>query len=100
MTDPTDDELQQIGNYKYHSARVVALSSGRVAMIGHHSNAHGLPVVDIFDNFHDLHVYLSFFQRVPWTIRYEVETKPQRQLSLEDLGMVKPLRRRSLNGTI
>lgn len=32
-------------------------------------------------------------------ISFHDEEKPQKQLSLEDLGMVKPLKRRSLNGS-
>ncbi len=93
----TDAEIE-ISNYKYHSARVVALSDGTLAVIGHHSNSHGLPLIDIATSFEHLHALLWDFQRKPWTMKHDHEpTKPQVQLSLEDLGMLKPLKRRSLH---
>lgn len=41
----TEEELEAAG-LKYHSPRVVALSSGRFAITGMFSNKHGLPVLD------------------------------------------------------
>lgn len=91
MTDAID-----IANYKYHSAQVVALASGEVAMLGHFTNSDGLPLVSTFATFEALHAALWDFQTHPWTHKHEPAKAPV--LSLESLGLAKPIRRRSLNG--
>lgn len=89
----TDNDLD-IANYKYHAATVVALSSGEVAMIGHFTNEEGLPLVSTFATLEDLHAALWEFQTSPWKHKNE----PQVQVSLESLGLARPIKRRSLNG--
>lgn len=88
---------EEISNFKYHSAQVVALSSGEVAMIGAHTNYGGLPFIDIFSSFEDLHKALWDFQNRPWRHKYE-PAEPKVRVSLESLGLAKPMKRRALNG--
>lgn len=90
----TDDE---VATYKYHSAQCIALSSGEVAMVGPFTNSEGLPLVSTFSSFEELHAALHDFQTRPWRHRYEPQAKAQ--VSLESLGLVRPMKRRSLNGT-
>lgn len=93
MTDSSD-----IANYKYHSAQVVALSSGQLAVVGPFSNEEGLPLQEVFDNFKDLHEALWQYQQDMINRGKAVyKTQPKVQLSLESLGLAKPLKRRSLN---
>lgn len=89
----TNDE-SDIANYKYHAATVVALSSGEVAMIGHFTNSEGLPLISTFATLEDLHAALWEFQTLPWKHRHELPV----QVSLESLGLAKPLKRRPING--
>ncbi len=94
MTDASD-----VSNFKYHSAQVVALSSGRLAMVGPFSNEEGLPLVNIFNDFASLHQALWEFQNTPWKQKHTV--RPQAQISLASLGLLpptKPLTRRPLRG--
>lgn len=89
MTDASD-----IANYKYHAATVVALTSGEVALIGHFTNSGGLPLVSTFATLEELHSALWEFQNRPWKHRYEPAKAPV--VSLESLGLAKPIKRRSL----
>jgi len=59
------DESHDATNYKYHAASVVALSSGRFAVIGHHTNEFGRQVVGVFDDPAALWAFLAEFQREP-----------------------------------
>lgn len=61
----TNDEDHDASNYKYHSAGVVALSSGRFAVIGHHTNEFGRQVIGVFSDLPALHAFLTEFQREP-----------------------------------